>query len=137
MATNESRLELVQRLMPLLLGGEDSRLLQLKGQWLAATVTIQSETNWGFYAEFDVAEDTEKVEPPDFAGGNAVIKVEGVQNDAGCILYVKNGRLKVLEVYTYDEPWEPPPKFGAITQHRPIVPGENAPGRGAGMKSTQ
>ena len=123
--------------MPLLLEGEDLCLTGLRSQWQLAKVAIQSDTNWGFYADFEVPDGTEKVEPRDFAGGYAVIKVEGVQNDAGCILYVKDGRLEFLEVYTYDEPWEPPPKFGAIIQHLPIVPGENASRQSAGTRGAQ
>ena len=127
MAPTESRLALVQRLMPLLLEGEDQRLACLRKQWVVSEVEIQSETNWGFYADFAVPDGMETVEPPDFAGGNAIIKVDGVKNDAGCILHVKSGRLECLEVYTYDEPWESPPQFGAVVQFKPIVPGENAP----------
>ena len=137
MLATEPRLELVQRLMPLLLDGEDPCLTRLRQQWQLAKVTIQSKTNWGFYADFEVPDGTEKVAPPDFAGGNAIIKVEGVKNDAGCILYVRNGNLAFLEVYTYEEPWEPPPKFGEIIQHLPIVPGENAPKQNAGSKGAQ
>jgi hypothetical protein len=137
MAATEPHLELVKRLVPLLLEGEDQRLRNLQKQWQVAEVKIQCETNWGFYAYFGVPEGMEKVEPPDFAGGNAVIKVEGIKNDAGCILYVRNGELDFLEVYTYDEPWEPPPHFGAITQHLPIVPGENAPRQNSTSRAAQ
>lgn len=132
MAAADPYLDLVERLVPLLLEGEDQRLRNLRRQWHASEVKIQCETTWGFYAHFCVPEGMEKVEPPDFAGGNAVIKIEGVKNDAGCILYVRSGELDFLEVYTYDEPWEPPPHFGAVTQHLPIVPGENAPKQNSG-----
>ena len=137
MADTEPYLELVKRLVPLLLEGENPSLENLQKQWRVSMVTIQCETNWGFYAYFGVPEGTRKAEPPDFAGGNAIIKIEGVKNDAGCILYVENGQLDFLEVYTYDEPWEPPPHFGAIAQHVPILPGENAPGQGSASGATQ
>ena len=127
MAVIEVRHQLAQRLMPLLLEGEDPCLACLRKQWHAAEVSIQAETNWGFYAHFVVPDGIEKAEPPDFAGGSALIKVQGVANDAGCILYVRGGKLECLEVYTYDQPWEPPPQFGTVVQYVPIVPGQNAP----------
>lgn len=130
MAVIDSCTDLVERLMPLLLAGEHPCLARLRGQMQVATVSITSNSNWGFYADFSVADSEAPVDPPNFGGGNAVLEVQGLANYAGRILYVREGKLAFLEVYTYDEPWERPLQFGAITQYTPIVPGENSPAGG-------
>jgi hypothetical protein len=127
----DPRYELTQRLLPLLLAGTHPRLLTLREQLQNASALVQSETNWGFYAKITVADSVRRVEPSNFCGGNAVIEVQGLRIPAGCILYVENGVLSFLEVYTCDEPWEHPPVFLSVSQVEPIVPGENAPPNGA------
>ena len=129
--SEDPRYALTQQLLPLLLAGTDLRLLALREQSKNASVLIQSETNWGFYAKFTVAESARHVEPSSFCGGNAIIHVQGLRIPAGCILYVENGVLSFLEVYTCDEPWEHPPVFLSVSQVEPIVPGEHARSNGA------
>jgi hypothetical protein len=122
--TEDVRLALTRELMPGLLAGTDPRLDALRRQWEGATIVIESETNWGFYAHFSIALPSVTVEPPDFCGGNASINVCGLRVPAGCILYVKLGRLSALEVYTHDEPWDDPPSFLSVSDVTPIIPGE-------------
>ncbi|MBQ1782347.1 MAG: hypothetical protein II007_01695 [Gammaproteobacteria bacterium] len=120
----ESIEALTQQIVPLLLAGEDSRLSALRAQYEASSVSFRAETNWGFFATFQVPQELPIVEPLNFCGGDANIQVTGVTNNAGCVLYVEGGRLSFLEVYTYDEPWPSPPKFGEISFVKPIIPGE-------------
>ena len=83
---------------------------------------IKSDTNWGFFAELSVPSSIGKIEPSDFCGGNAEIQVEGLRAPAGCVLYVENGTLSYLEVYTHDEPWNDPPVFNTVSSIEPIIP---------------
>jgi len=119
-------MSLARALMPMLLEGVDPRLHALRQQWQTAEVGIRSSTNWGFFAHFSVPPYAQQISGPDFCGGDAVINVHGLSFHAGCILYVEDGTLSVLEVYTYDEPWEPPPRFLSISSVTPVIPGERA-----------
>ena len=123
----EEMKRLVAALVPRLLQGTDPAYAVLRQQFAAASITVKAETTWGFYADFQFSEDTSRVEPPDFCGGDAKIKIEGVKNGATCVLYVKGGRLSFLEVATYDEPWIDPPKFLDVSNVRPLAIGENQP----------
>lgn len=125
-ADEDSRMSLVCALMPMLLSGDDPRLDVLRQQWQTAGVGIRSTTNWGFFAHCDVSPSAQRISGPDFCGGDAVINVHGLSFHAGCILYVEGGALSVLEVYTFDEPWEPPPRFLSISSVTPVIPGERA-----------
>jgi hypothetical protein len=58
-------------------------------------------TGVGFFVSFDVPNDVPCAVPAKFAGGNANIKVEGIPNGAGCVLFVDHGVIQMLEVYTY------------------------------------
>ena len=125
-ADEDSSMSLVRALMPMLLVGVDPRLHVLRQQWQTAEVGIRSTTNWGFFAHFGVSPSAQHMSGPDFCGGDAVINVHGLSLHAGCILYVEGGALSVLEVYTFDEPWEPPPRFLSISSVTPVIPGERA-----------
>jgi hypothetical protein len=123
----EEMRRLVGALVPRLLQGTHPAYAVLRQQFAAASVSVTAETNWGFYADFQFSEEMPRVEPPDFCGGDAEIKVEGVKNGATCVLYVMGGRLSFLEVATYDEPWIDPPKFLDVSNVRPLAIGENQP----------
>jgi len=122
---DDPRISLVNQLMPLLLAGADPRLASLRVQWESTSTTIESNTNWGFFAHFAVPQFLPLVQPSHFCGGDALIAVQGLRTPAGCILYIEDGALSYLEVYTYDEPWEPPPRFMSIRSVQPIIPGEH------------
>jgi hypothetical protein len=127
---HDSRLVLAKQLLPTLLQGSDPRLAVLRAQLEVASVSIKSNTNWGFFAELGIPGTAAKLEPPDFCGGNAEIEVEGVRVPAGCVLYVEQGVLSYLEVYTHDGPWEHPPVFKKVSFIQPVVPGEHVRSQG-------
>ena len=126
----DSRLDLAKQLLPPLLQGSDPRLAVLRAQLEVASVSIKSNTNWGFFAELRIPGTAVKLEPPDFCGGSAEIEVEGVHVPAGCVLYVEHGALSYLEVYTHDEPWKHPPVFKRVSSIQPVVPGEHVRSQG-------
>jgi hypothetical protein len=94
-------LRLVDRLVPLLIEGAHPALSALRQQFSGARIKQVELTGVGFYVDFEVASDTPLAEPANFSGGDARITVEGVENGAGCVLFVSGGRLATLEGYTY------------------------------------
>jgi hypothetical protein len=63
-------------------------------------------TGVGFFVHFDLEGDVPLAQPSNFAGGDAIIRLEGGTVQAGCVLFVRDGRLACLERYTYgDDRW--------------------------------
>jgi len=99
-------LKLVDQLMPLLLAGEHPTLEILRSQLRVSRVRSVELTGVGFFAEFDVPVDAVTVIPPRIVGGDAKIELAGIEHGAGCVLFVDNGRLAMLEGYCNGgEPW--------------------------------
>src|SRR5687768_3566327 len=94
---------LAERLVPLLIQGTHPALAALREQYRRSRVKVVELTEAGFYLDFDVPLDAPLADPPDFAGGGASITLKGARCEAGCVLFVKQGRLATLEGYTYDE----------------------------------
>lgn len=89
-----------------LLFGEDPTLSILRAQTRCAHVASRQFTGAGFYLVFGLPEDAPKVAgEPNFEIGDVHAKLEGLQHGAGFVLFIKNGRLDMLEGYSYDEPW--------------------------------
>jgi hypothetical protein len=94
-------LELAKRLVPLLIEGDYPALAALRQQLPRAHVKEVELTGCGFYLDFEVPQDVPLAQPADFAGGDARLSVQGVKNGAGCVLFVRGGRLATLEGYRY------------------------------------
>ena len=97
---------LIAVLLPQLLDGPHPALAALRVQLRAARVTEVEMTGAGFYADFEVPTDCPLAEPPDFTGGQADIALSGVRHGAGCVVFVREGRLATFEGYTFDDTWE-------------------------------
>ena len=54
----------------------------------AGTITEISLAGAGFFVDFKVPANVARVAPPNFQGGEVAIRVEGVENGAGCLLFV-------------------------------------------------
>ena len=74
----------------------------LARQVLNASVIRRENTGAGFYTHFDVG-DGPYNHLPDLTDRMVEARVEGLQHGIGFILWVKNGRLDVLEGYSYEE----------------------------------
>ena len=107
-------LDLVDRLMPLLLAGDHPTLVTLRAQYQRARITKVELTGVGFFVDFEVPPEMAKTEPRDLTGGSANIAVAGVKHGAGCVLFVREGCLTMLEGFTYDDEWPEHPKVLAI-----------------------
>ena len=92
--------------MKLLLAGDDDVLVGLRRQFETSTVTNREFTGVGFFTTFGVPVSVPKVaEGKSFKFGDVNASVAGLQHGAGFLLFVKDGVLKMLEGYSYDEPW--------------------------------
>ncbi len=117
---------LVAALVPRLLDGPHPALAALREQFRKARITEVEMTGVGFYADFAVPADAPLAEPSDFAGGHADIKLSGAQHGAGCVLFIRDGRLTTLEGYTYDDTWELDARVLEINTVVPIRPAWSA-----------
>ena len=113
---------LVERLLPLLVAGDHPASQVLRDQLRSAKVGTIELSGTGFFADIEVAADAPRVVPPDFAGGNAKIQLDGLPVEAGCVLFVRGGRLSMLEGYTYDGEWEEDTQVLAVSDVLPIQP---------------
>ncbi len=94
-----------------LLVGDDNILGELRLQLAHATIISRKMTGAGFYLNFSIAEDlgqiTAKVPnvKSSFCFGDVDAQIDGLQNGAGFLLWITDGRLDFLEGYTYDGLW--------------------------------
>jgi hypothetical protein len=116
-------LALVNRLLPQLIAGDHPALVALREQFRHASIAEVQMTGHGFYADFETPAGVPLATPSDFAGGNAEITLEGATAGAGCVLFVKKGRLATLEGYTFgDEGWAENARVLAVENVEPVVP---------------
>ena len=114
---------LINRLMPALIAGDHSTLAALREQLSHARIAEVEMTRHGFYARFAVSPDAPLASPPNLTGGSATIGLSGIKHGAGCVLFVRDGRLTMLEGYTYDDPW---PEDAQVLSVLDIVPIQTA-----------
>lgn len=116
-------LSLVNRLIPQLIVGDHPALIALREQFRRATISEVEMTGHGFYVDFSTPPEAPLATPADFAGGNAEIVLEGATAGAGCVLFVRDGRLATLEGYTFgDEGWAENARVLAVKNVEPVVP---------------
>jgi hypothetical protein len=116
-------LVLVNHLVPQLIVGEHPALVALREQFRCASIKGVEMTGHGFYVDFETPADVPLAMPSDFAGGNAKITLVGSTAPAGCVLFVRSGRLSTLEGYTFgDEGWAENARVLSVENVEPIVP---------------
>lgn len=121
-AAPEEIVALVGRLVPQLVSGDDPALIALQEQFRVATIAEVEMTGCGFYVDFSIPSDAPRTTPLNFAGGNAEIVLERAPLGAGCVLFVKDGRLATLEGYTFGDEWAEGARVLAVKNVQPIVP---------------
>lgn len=115
-------LALASQLVPLLLAGNHPAIVALRAQYAVAQITSVELTGVGFFVNYKVPEEAPRAVPSDFAGGNAYIELAGVNEPSGCVLFVHDGKLALLEGYTFAESWPEHTQVLAITQILPLTP---------------
>jgi hypothetical protein len=102
--TNVTALE--DRVLEMLLRGEDEALSVLREQAKQARVSSRKMTGVGFFTEFVVPAEAPRVpNRPTFKLGDVNGTADNVKHGLGFLLYVAEGTLSMLEGYTYDDPW--------------------------------
>ncbi len=98
--------ELEHKIMNLLLQGEHPALGILRQQYASAEVASREFTGVGFFTRYLIPDDVPLVQPTYIAGGLVELQLEELQYGAGSVLFARDGKLSMLEVYTNaGEPW--------------------------------
>ena len=100
--------ELVQKAMELLLAGEDEMLAALRHQYQESQLLSIKFTGVGAYINYYIPEPA--VNLPfscHFCFGDIEGKIETLDHEVGFLICIRDGKLSVLEIYTYDEHWSP------------------------------
>lgn len=88
-----------------LLAGDHPVLSVLRAQAQVARLASREYTGAGFFLSFELPFDAPAAAERDFHFGDVNALVDGLQNGAGFVLFVRRGRLDMLEGYSYEEPW--------------------------------
>lgn len=88
-----------------LLAGDHAALVTLRAQAQVGHLVSREYTGAGFFLVFDVPTTAPILAAPDFHFGDVTASVDGLENGAGFVIFVRGGRLDSLEGYTYEEPW--------------------------------
>ena len=78
-------------LLPKLVQGDHPARAALQLQVRRATIADVEMTGVGFYVDFNIPSDVPLAVPPDFAGGSATSQVNGTQDLAGGVVFVRKG----------------------------------------------
>lgn len=97
--------EFEQAVLEKLLEGDHPVLAVLRAQARAARLASREYTGAGFYLSFDVPPEAPALPKQNFHFGDVNATVDGLQHGAGFVVFVRGGRLDMLEGYSYDEPW--------------------------------
>lgn len=101
--------ELEQEVMKMLLSGDDPVLLKLDEQYKLSQIERRKMTGVGFFIDFLLPGGTSLLEnKQSFQLSDVKAEIEGLENGAGFVLFVQDGKLSMLEGYSYDEPWPSP-----------------------------
>jgi len=118
-------LDLTAVLVPLLLDGNEPPLEVLRRQYASSSVIRVELTGVGFFVSFGVPDDLERCVPARIAGGDACIRYSESPIQAGCVLFVREGILQELEVYTFDGGWPEHATVTSVTDVMPLLIGES------------
>ncbi|MEZ5989288.1 MAG: hypothetical protein R3F30_09235 [Planctomycetota bacterium] len=113
---------MIDRLLPQLVAGRDPVSEVLRDQLRNATIGGIELSGAGFFVDIDVPPDLPTVAPRNITGGSADIELAGVPHGAGCLLFVREGRLSMLECYTYVGEWTEDTEVLSVKDIVPIRP---------------
>lgn len=96
--------QLANEVAELLLSGNHPNLAVLREQYDRADYEIRT-TGVGFFVEFTVPADVDPIPvSEDFQLGGVQADVDELEYGMGFVLFVRDGRISLLEGYTYEEP---------------------------------
>jgi hypothetical protein len=98
--------DLEKAVLEKLLTGEAERDRVLQRQIPALRVTERKMTGVGFFTRFSLPDEAEKLpEEASFHVSDVAAELDDLKHGAGFVLFIKKGRIDMLEGFTYDEPW--------------------------------
>ena len=78
----------------------------LKAQYRFSRVISREFSDYGFYTRFEVTDKKLKLKDHlNMELGNVQAQIAGLKCGAGFVLFIRDGFIKSLECYTYDEIW--------------------------------
>lgn len=88
------------------LAGDHPALATLRAQARQARLLTRELTGVGFFCSFEIPPNTPRLEGfGDFQIDDVNAAVKGLAHGAGFVLFIRTGRLHMLEGFSYDEPW--------------------------------
>jgi hypothetical protein len=89
-----------------LVSGEKDSYRTLQKQICALRVTNRKMTGVGFFTRFSLPTEAPILrDEASFHISDVAAEIKGLENGAGFVLFIKNGKISMLEGFTYDEPW--------------------------------
>jgi hypothetical protein len=94
-----------QDILRLALSGKGKVLDQLRRQLDFLSSERRDFTGVGFFTKIQPIDDKLRIDVPDFE----ITDIEGatstLTNGFGCVIFIRNGQVDLIECFTYDEPW--------------------------------
>jgi len=91
--------------------GHGPTFTALSDQLAGLRVRSREFTGHGFFTEFTVRNGAQRcVSPDDLAVAGVYADLEGLEEGAGFVLFVRDGLIKMLEGFAFDEPWPDRPR---------------------------
>lgn len=93
-----------------LLRGDEPVLAALRTQFSVASIFSRELTGKGFYLKFEIPSDAQRVlgalnAKPSFYLGDVEAQIDTLKRGAGFLLWITDGKLDILEGYTFGEEW--------------------------------
>jgi hypothetical protein len=100
-------IELEQKVMDMLLDGDDNVLRELRNQFLNSKVDYRDFTGVGFFTGYRIKEDIRSVlNGKNFEIDDVIALHDTLEFPLGFVLFIRKGYLSTLEGYTFgDETW--------------------------------
>lgn len=109
--------QLESRVLEMMLSGEDSFVRTIRVQVEQGSVVNRTMTGYGFFTDFSIPEGCPILPgKPSFEINDVYGEMEGLSLGIGFILFIKQGRIKMLEAHTYDEGWPASPGHVKLTR---------------------
>jgi hypothetical protein len=95
-----------------LLDGAHPALGALRAQMRGAMARSRKFSGAGFFIDLAIPEDLPRapVQKHKIHFGDVAAEIPSLKHGAGFVLFVEDGRLSMLEGYSYDEPWHGEPE---------------------------
>ncbi len=92
--------------LQLLIDAHPDQAPLLLAQLEHATIASRRRTGVGFFLNFSVGE-APLFDPPDFELNDVYAELEGLDDGAGFMLFIRGGKLAFLEGHSFEEDWPP------------------------------